>query len=50
MRHTAFLGETLEQADIQTTDLGFATSDHGWQLLVIADQNHMLRLSTEQGD
>ena len=39
----------LKEADIQTPDLGFMTSNHGWQLLVITDQNHMLQLmSTEK--
>ena len=41
LRRTTFLCETLEKADIQTPDLGFAASYHRWQLLVIADQNHM---------
>ena len=41
LRRTTFLCETLEEADIQTPDLGFAASYHWWQLLVIADQNHM---------
>ena len=44
-RHTAFLCKTLEEANIKSPELGLATSDHGWQLLVVADQNHMLRLS-----
>ena len=42
MRHTGFLCKTLKEADIQTPDLGFMTSNYGWQLLVITDQNHML--------
>jgi hypothetical protein len=41
LRRTTFLCETLEEADIQTPDLGFAASYHWWQLLVIADQDHM---------
>jgi hypothetical protein len=42
LRHTAFLCKTLKEADIQPPELGFAASYHRWQLLVIADQNHML--------
>ena len=46
-RHTAFLCKTLEETNVETPELGLATSDHGWQLLVVADQNHMLRLCQE---
>jgi hypothetical protein len=49
LRPTAFLCKTFEEADIQTPDLGFAASYHRWQLLVIADQNHMLRLCQRAG-
>jgi hypothetical protein len=50
MRRTAFLCKTLEEADVQTPDLGFPAPYHGWQLLVVADQDHMLGLSTKAGD
>ena len=46
-RHTAFLCKTFKETNVETPDLGLATSDHGWQLFVVADQNDMLRLCQE---